>query len=195
MAFTCTSCSCFGKEGLTNRTSRRFNGSRACPPALSLFGRQCPYTIQVQFPFCAPAAYAFGNSGSKLLVESKCLLSQLIGFECFCQGSHRLAHSRQCLAELSFQVSFHAARIDGLCLVHCPNTVRCVDGRHVAAKNLNPKFFRPFLLACLFQRLGSRSKYPEPAPLALSCQSGYRLSQGQCLFAVKAEALGNDRRP
>src|SRR5438128_11939528 len=35
--------------------------------------------------------------------------------ECCCQRAHRAAHNRQRLAELSFQVSFHRARIDRLC--------------------------------------------------------------------------------
>src|SRR5207249_10977202 len=121
--------------------------------------------IQIQFPLRAPATYAFGDCRTKFLVQSKCLPSQLVGFESFCQGSHRFAHSRQCLAELASQVSFDTGRLDRLCLVHGANTLRSVDDRHVAAKNLNPKFLRPFLLACFFELFGSCSKYPQPASL------------------------------
>src|SRR5262245_47639908 len=41
------------------------------------------------------------------------VMSHTIGLECLCQGSHRLTHSWQCLAEFSLQISFHPARIDG----------------------------------------------------------------------------------
>jgi hypothetical protein len=65
----------------------------------------------------------------------------------------------------------------------------------MAAKNFDQKFLGPFLRPCFFHRVTSWSENPQLPSLALGRQAGNRLSQGQCFFAVKAEALGNDRRP
>src|ERR1700692_3329644 len=111
---------------------------RQKPPSQPSFLRpQGPDTINIQFPFGAPAFYPFWNRRPELLIETECVLRKLLRSEGFREVTHCRACSAKRPTELALQVSLQALRLDRLVLDHRPNSIRRIDCWYLPPANLN----------------------------------------------------------